>query len=66
MYNKNNDNNDNNVKNFPGKTCFVGFQLKVFENNRTFMEKKKKAALHTTTLMHCKARQVLRDLFWKI
>ena len=23
----------------------------------------KKAVLHTTTLMHCKARQVLRDLF---
>ena len=65
MYNKNNENNDNNVKNFPGKTFFVGFQLTVFENNSTFMEKKK-AALHTTTLMHCKARQVLRDLFWKI
>ena len=23
----------------------------------------KKAAVHTTTPMHCKARQVLRDLF---
>ena len=23
----------------------------------------KKAVLHTTTLMHCKARQVLRNLF---
>ena len=23
----------------------------------------KKAVLHTTTLMHCKARQLLRDLF---
>ena len=23
----------------------------------------KKAVLHTTTLMHCKARQVLHDLF---
>ena len=23
----------------------------------------KKAVMHTTTLMHCKARQVLRDLF---
>ena len=23
----------------------------------------KKTVLHTTTLMHCKARQVLRDLF---
>ena len=40
MYNKNNDNNDNNVKNFPGKTFFVRFQLTVFKNNSTFMEKK--------------------------
>ena len=38
----------------------MGFQLTVFENKRTFM---KKAALHTTTLMHCNARQVLRKLF---
>ena len=36
------------------------FQLTVFENKRTFM---KKAAPHTTTLMQCKARQVLRNLF---
>ena len=42
---------------FSGKT---GFQLTFFENRCTFMEK---AALHTTTLMHCKARKVLHDLF---
>ena len=38
----------------------MGFQLTVFENERIFM---KKAVLHTTTLMHCKARHGLRDLF---
>ena len=31
-----------------------------FRNKRTFM---KKAVLQTTTLMHCKAWQILRDLF---
>ena len=45
---------------FPGKTFSAGFQLTIFENKRTFM---KKAVLHTTNLMHCKARKVLRDLF---
>ena len=39
---------------------FSGFHLTVFENKRSFM---KKTVLYTTTLMHCKARQVLRDLF---
>ena len=39
---------------------FPGFQLSIFENKSTFM---KNVVLHTTTLMHCKARQVLRDLF---
>ena len=49
-------NNDNdNVKNI-----FIGFQLTVFENKRTFM---KKAVLYTTTLMQYKARHVLRNLF---
>ena len=38
----------------------MGFQLTVVENKRTFM---KKTVLHTVTLMHFKARQVLRDLF---
>ena len=56
MYSNNNNNNNNNNKcqNFPG------FQLTVFENTGTFM---KNVALHTTTLMHCKARQVFRNLF---
>ena len=36
------------------------FQLTAFENKRTFM---KKAVLHTTTLIHCKARQASHDLF---
>ena len=38
----------------------MGIQLTVFENKRTFM---KKFVPHTTTLMHGKARQVLRSLF---
>ena len=38
----------------------MGFQLTSFENKRTFM---KKAVLHTATLMHYTARQVLLDLF---
>ena len=42
------------------KDIFMGLQLTVVENKRTFM---KKSVLHTTTLMDCKARQVLRDLF---
>ena len=42
------------------KDIFMGFHLTVVENKRTFM---KKSVLHTTSLMHCKARQVLRDLF---
>ena len=58
MYNRNNDNN-NEYQKFSGKIFFVEFQLKALENNRTFM---KKAVLHTTTLMHCKARQLPRDL----
>ena len=42
------------------KDIFMRFQLTVVENKRTFM---KKSVLHTATLMDCKARQVLRDLF---
>ena len=56
MYNSINDKSQK----FPGKKLVVGFQLTVFEDKRTFM---KKTVLHTTTLMHCKAWQVLRDLF---
>ena len=41
------------------KNIFMGFQLTVVKNKLTFM---KKIVLHTATLMHCKARQVLRDL----
>ena len=41
------------------KDIFMGFQLTVVENKRSFM---RKAVLQTTTLMYCKARQVLRDL----
>ena len=43
-----------NVRSFPG------FQLTIFKNKHTFM---KNVVLHTTTLMHCKPRQVLPDLF---
>ena len=42
------------------RDIFAGFQSIFFKNKLTYM---KKAVLHTTTLMHCKARQVLRDLF---
>ena len=42
------------------KDIFCGIQLTILENKRTFM---KKAVLHITTLMHCKARKVLLDLF---
>ena len=47
-----------NVKNFLERH-FCGFQLTVLEIKRIFM---KKAVLHTISLIHCKARQVLRDL----
>ena len=43
-----------NVRSFPG------FQLTILKKKHTFM---KNVVLYTTTLMHCKARQVLRDLF---
>ena len=52
MYNSNNDNNN---RKFPGKTFLANF-----ENKRTFI---KKAVLHTINLMHCKAKQVLSNLF---
>ena len=55
----NNDNNDSCQK-ILGKTFFAGFQLTVLENNPTFM---KETVLHTTILMHCKARKVLLNLF---
>ena len=42
------------------KDIFMGFQLTVVKNKHTFM---KKSILHTITLMHCKVRQVLHDLF---
>ena len=41
MYKNNSDNNNHQCQKFSGKTFFVGFQLTVFENKRTFMEKKK-------------------------
>ena len=42
------------------RDIFGGFQWRDFKNKLTFV---KKAVLHKTTPMHCKARQVLRDLF---
>ena len=51
------NNDNNNVKSFLERH-FYG--ISIVENKRTFM---KKSVLHTTTLMDCKARQVLRDLF---
>ena len=52
MYKNNNHKNSLEI-------CFW-FQLTVFENKSTFM---KKTVLHTTTLIHCKTRNLLRDLF---
>ena len=42
------------------KDIFARFRLTVFGNKLTFM---KKAVPYTTTLIHCKARLVLCDLF---
>ena len=39
---------------------FLGIQWTVFENKCTLW---KRPALHTTTQMHCKARQVFRNVF---
>ena len=39
---------------------FCGISIYILKNNLTFM---KKAALHMITLIHCKARQVLCNLF---
>ena len=41
------------------KRHFCGISKTFFKNKLTFM---KKTVLYTTTLMHCKAKQVLRDL----
>ena len=48
-----------NVKSFLERH-FTGIQLTVFESKLNFV---KKTVLHTTPMTHCKARQVLRDLF---
>ena len=42
------------------KDIFAGFHQTVFENQLIFV---KKAVLLTTSLTHCKARQVLLELF---
>ena len=47
-----------NAKIFP-KRHFCGISKTFFKNKLTFI---KNAVLHTTTLIHCKAKQVLRDL----
>ena len=49
-----------NVRSFLEIHFFAGFQLTVLENKRTFA---KKVAVHTTALMPCKARQILRAFF---
>ena len=47
-----------NAKSFR-RDIFAGFQKHFFKKKLTFM---KKAVLYTTTPMHCKATQVLRDI----
>ena len=39
---------------------FCGISINNFQKKRTLL---KKAILHTTTQMHCKPKQVLRDIF---
>ena len=60
MHNNNNDNNNNLMLKISSKDIFCGISI-----NSTFMNGLlcKTAVLHTTTLMHCKATQVLCDLF---
>ena len=49
-----------NVKSFRMRLQ-CGVSINIFLKNKLIFMKK--AALHTTTLMHCKATQVLRYLF---
>ena len=44
------------------KVILVDFSKQFLETNY-FLQFYKKTVLHTTTLMHCKATQVLRNLF---
>ena len=60
MYNENNDNNNNKCQKFSEKTFSRDFNKQISKVNLLLW---KKAVLHTTTLTHSKARQVLRDLF---
>ena len=50
-----------------GREIYAEFQFQYFNYSEFFFKNKlifmKKVVLHTTTLMHCKARQVFRDLF---
>ena len=45
------------------KDILVDFSKQFLETNYFLQFYKKKTVLHTTTLMHCKATQVLRNLF---
>ena len=59
MYNNNNDNNNNQCQKFPVKTFLRGFNKEFVKINLLL---RKKAVLHTTSLMHCKGRHVLWNL----
>ena len=54
IYNNNNDNHNNQCEEVSWK------DIQVKKNKLTFM---KKAVLHETTVMHCKGREILRNLF---
>ena len=59
MYsNNNNSNNNNESQKLSGKTFLRDFNAQ-FEKINLLL--RKKAVLHTTSLMHCKARHVLCD-----
>ena len=60
MYNENNDNNNNQFQMFPGKTFSQDFNKKF---SKVSLRLWKKAVLQTAILTHCKARQVLWDIF---
>ena len=60
MHNSSNDNNNNECQKFSEETFLSDFNKLFLKINLLLW---KKAVMHTTTLMHCKARQVLRDLF---
>ena len=57
MYSNNNDSNNNQCQKFHGKTFLRDFNKQFVKID--LLLQKIKAVLHTTSLLHCKARHVL-------